>query len=110
MSRSRKKHAITGVTTARSEKEDKRIINRILRRSARKLLKQEDREEAIFPIPDEVMSPWDMSKDGRIRWDKEEKPSCLNCLEKMSCLVDETYKDGCKQWRRYQWYLKALRK
>ncbi len=54
MSRSRKKIAITGWTTARSEKKDKRIINRSLRRQTRRIL-EGDAEDAIFPIQDDEL-------------------------------------------------------
>ena len=110
MSRSKKKIAITGFTTARSEKQDKRIINRSLRRTTRRLLNSDGAEDAILPIPDEVMDVWSMRKDGKC-WHKEEKkPDCDNCTDKMRCLTDETYKDLCIPYLRHQWYLKALRK
>ncbi len=110
MSRSRKKIAITGWTTARSEKKDKRIINRSLRRQTRRIL-EGDAEDAIFPIQDDVMSLWSMQKDGKC-WHREEKPpDCDNCGDKMRCLVDELYKEHrCIPWIRHQWYLKAMRK
>ena len=111
MSRSRKKHAITGFTTARSEKQDKRIMNRAIRRITRNKLKQDDREDAILPIPDEVMNVWSMAKDGKHHYDKVDKPDCANCLDKIKCLTDETYKEhNCRSWCRYQWYLKSMRK
>lgn len=111
MSRSRKKHAIQGWTTAESEKDDKRIINRALRRKTKTILKDADPEgNFILPIPDEIMSVWSMSKDGKGRVEKADKPKCEECNDKMKCLVDEDWKLGCKSWRKYQWYEKALRK
>ena len=111
MSRSRKKIAITGFTTARSEKYDKRIMNRSIRRTTRRLLEQDDLDDIVFPIPDEVMGVWSMQKDGKC-WHKEEKsPDCDNCRDKIRCLTDELYKEyRCIPWMRHQWYLKALRK
>lgn len=111
MSRSKKKIAITGWTTARSEKEDKRIINRSLRRQTRRILNSEGAEDAILPVQDDVMSLWSMAKDGKC-WHREEKaPDCSNCTYKIRCLTDEDYKvHNCRPWWRHQWYLKALRK
>lgn len=111
MSRSRKKHAVTGFTTARSEKKEKRIMNRAIRRITRHKLKQEDREDSILPIPDEVMDVWSMSKDGKQWYAKVDKPDCANCLDKIRCLTDETYKEShCRLWWRYNWYQKSMRK
>ena len=110
MSRSRKKIAVTGFTTARSEKKDKRIMNRTIRRITRHKLKQDDREESVLPIPDEVMDVWSMQKDGKMWHREEKKPECDTCRDKIRCLTDETYKDFCVPYRRHQWYLKAMRK
>lgn len=111
MSRSRKKIAISGWTTARSEKKDKRIINRSLRRTTKRLLNSEGAEDAILPLQDDVMSLWSMSKDGKC-WHKEEKkPDCDICKDKMRCLTDELYKEyRCIPWIRYHWYQKIMRK
>lgn len=65
MSRSYRKHSWVGTTTADSEKEDKRRVNRILRRVVKKRL-QED-EEALLPDIDEVMNVYNFGKDGK-RW------------------------------------------
>jgi dissimilatory sulfite reductase (desulfoviridin) alpha/beta subunit len=63
MSRSYRKHLIIGIG-GRSEKKDKRIANRILRRSVKELL-HANPEEEIFPIMDEVSDKWSMNKDGK---------------------------------------------
>lgn len=110
MSRSRKKYPIHGFTTARSEKEDKRIINRRMRRKVRMQLSRDDREEAIFPVQDEIMDLWEMSKDGKTRAEKVDKPDCNNCHNKLNCLVDTDYKTECRIWCRWNWYQKAFRK
>lgn len=109
MSRSRKKKAITGFTCAKSEKYDKRIINRSIRRITRRIL-EHDAEDSIFPIQDDIMSVWSMQKDGKMWHREEKKPECGNCRDKIRCLTDETYKAYCVPYRRHQWYLKALRK
>ena len=110
MSRSRKKNPISGWTTARSEKKDKRILNRSLRRHVNVAMKQEDREESVLPIPDEIMDKWSMSKDGKGWRDKVERPNCKNCKDKIVCLVDEDYKWGCSLWYRWHHYEKIMRK
>lgn len=63
MGKSRRRTPIVGVTTARSEKDDKRIVNRAIRRKSRVLVYKED---AIFPIPNEVLDKWSMAKDGKV--------------------------------------------
>lgn len=64
MSRSRRKTPITGMTCADSEKRDKRIANRSLRR----LIKQHIEDE-IMPIIREVSDVWTHDKDGKRRID-----------------------------------------
>lgn len=73
MSHSRKKTAITSFTTAKSEKEDKKIINRTIRHKIKTILKKkniEELEEFIEPKKDEIMDVYDMAKDGKQRIDK----------------------------------------
>lgn len=66
MSRSRKKHAITGNTTCRSEKQDKTIANRRLRRRQKHATEQQC---DILPHMREVVEPYcDFGKDGRRDW------------------------------------------
>ena len=65
MARSRRKTPIWGITGARSEKKDKRIANRRLRRAVNIRLAQPD--ETPLPVLREVSNPWSMAKDGR-RW------------------------------------------
>jgi len=73
MSRSRKKQPVTSVTTETSEKQDKRLANRVLRRNTRRQLGK-DPEEAVLPEMREVSDPWMMGKDGKHRFDPEHYP------------------------------------
>ncbi len=63
MSRSFKKHDITG-NGGGSEKKDKRYANRRLRRAVKAILGT-DPERDIFPVMREVSNIWDFSKDGK---------------------------------------------
>lgn len=72
MSRSRRKTPIRGITTAQSEKQDKRIANRRLRRRVRSALRVEP--EAPLPVLREVSNAWSMDKDGRWFFDPERYP------------------------------------
>lgn len=64
MSRSRRKSPVRGVTGARSEKTEKRKLNRALRnRTKRKIMK--DPELEVPPDPRELKDVWDMAKDGK---------------------------------------------
>ena len=70
MSRSKKKHPIHGITSAASEKEDKKNWHRAFRRKNAQLLQSPDADETQFPIPREMSDPWKMDKDGKV-WDSE---------------------------------------
>jgi len=63
MSRSKKKHKIRGITTASTEKQDKRHANRRLRRRVRQQIVADDK-----PLPKlrEVSNVWSFSKDGKV--------------------------------------------
>ena len=61
MSRSRKKTPIRGMTLADSEKEDKRLANRRIRR-VNKVRVGRDQEPTHTR---ELSDPWGMAKDGR---------------------------------------------
>ncbi len=63
MSKSVQKTKIHGVTTAKSEKKDKQLANRRLRRIAKEKLKLGETE---LPILREVSDVWDFDKDGKI--------------------------------------------
>ncbi|AXG69524.1 hypothetical protein KORDIASMS9_01747 [Kordia sp. SMS9] len=63
MSRSYKKIKIRGITTATSEKKDKRAANRKLRR----IIKQKNiLEETVLPKLREISNVWAFDKDGKI--------------------------------------------
>ena len=73
MSRSKKHNPICAITCAKSEKQDKQIINRIIRRTVKAKLKTKDLEELeefLEPKKDEIMDKWSMAKDGRQYIDK----------------------------------------
>ena len=68
MSRSYKKTPISGLTTAKSEKEDKRLANRLFRRTSRNCIKSN--RDPFYKLR-EVCNIWDFAKDGRVYYDKE---------------------------------------
>lgn len=68
MSRSKRKTPIFG-NGGGSEKDDKRIANRKLRRKSKSLL-QNFTEDTIMPLLNEVSNLWDMAKDGKSYWGK----------------------------------------
>ena len=76
MSRSRKKTPISGITTARSEKQDKRLANRRIRRRVRVALSMRP-ESDVLPARRELSSPWTMSKDGKKWFDPARHPKVL---------------------------------
>ena len=81
MSRSRKKHAICGMTTSRSEKKDKKFANQKERRKVKFILENvlkaenslEEAETVIMPKKDEIIDIWSMAKDGKQYIDKKSK-------------------------------------
>jgi len=66
MSRSFRKNKIFGWSASESEKKDKKICNRKMRRYNKHIL-QEDVEEE-FMTQDEAMDKYQMSKDGKQYW------------------------------------------
>jgi hypothetical protein len=75
MSRSRRKTPIRGITTAQSEKQDKRIANRRLRRRVRSALRVDP--DAPLPLLREVSNPWRMDKDGKMLVDPARHPEFM---------------------------------
>jgi len=65
MSRSRKKHPITGITTAETEKEFKQQEHRRERAAVRDALQT---EKELLPHPKEFGNRWSGPKDGRTDW------------------------------------------
>jgi hypothetical protein len=62
MSRSRKKTPKLGISSSDSEKEDKKIANRIFRRKGKQQVKSG--EEPVSDM-NAVMTTWEMAKDGK---------------------------------------------
>lgn len=81
MSRSRRKTRITGITCKESEKKDKRIANRKLRRKTKRILNDtpvEDLENEELPDLKEISDVWLFAKDGKqYLSDKEENEKYL---------------------------------
>lgn len=74
MSQSRKKTPVSGNTTATSEKQDKRLANRRLRRNSNQVLKASGLEsEPVLPVMREVSNVWSFDKDGR-HWMRNPTP------------------------------------
>jgi hypothetical protein len=72
MSRSHKKHPFIGTTSAKSEKKDKRIVNRQVRHKVNQALKYPDKfdENALYLKKEDISDIWDFAKDGKHRVDK----------------------------------------
>lgn len=73
MSHSYKKHAFSGFTTAKSEKKDKRIVNRQVRHKVNQALKYPDKfnENALYLDKEDISDVWNFAKDGKTRTDKK---------------------------------------
>ena len=65
MSRSRKHTPIGGWCGGSSEKYDKRVGNRRLRKKSKQIIHNGSYDDVVFPIMDEVMDKWCMNKDGK---------------------------------------------
>ena len=76
MSRSRKKTPVHGLTTARSEKKDKRLYNRRFRRVSKQALQVSPQQE-VLPHLREYSDPWCMDKDGKVRFDPKNHPELM---------------------------------
>lgn len=71
MSRSRKKHPITGITMAETDKPFKQQEHQRERSAVRDALRT---EKEIVPHPKEFGNPWSSAKDGKQVWtDNQEK-------------------------------------
>lgn len=70
MSRSRRKTPIYGITTARSEKQDKKLWHQRMRACERDRLRHslDDPEAHLTTLVLEVSNRWSMDKDGRQWW------------------------------------------
>jgi len=76
MSRSRRHTPIQGITTADSEKWDKRLANKTLRHH-NKILVNKLGENAIPLKMNQVMTPWQMGKDGKQYFDPRKDPKSM---------------------------------
>ena len=76
MARSRKKTPAHGITTARSEKKDKRLYNRRFRRVCKQAIQINPEREAL-PDLREYSNPWCMDKDGKVRFDARKHPEWM---------------------------------
>ena len=66
MARSRRRIPIASITTAASEKQNKRWANRNHRSAGRRAIKcSTDPDATVLPIMREVSDEWAMAKDGR---------------------------------------------
>ncbi len=66
MARSRRRTPIASITTAASEKQDKRWANRSHRSATRRIVKRgTDPNATVLPILRKVSDEWAMAKDGR---------------------------------------------
>ncbi|OWK27378.1 MAG: hypothetical protein US76_04055 [Parcubacteria group bacterium GW2011_GWA2_38_13b] len=76
MSRSYRHKQIIGNTFAESEKKDKLICNKKLRKLARMLLMKHF-EDFIEPLKNEVSDRWVMSKEGKKYFNKSKFPQFM---------------------------------
>lgn len=76
MSRSRRKTPVTGITTATSEKQDKRSANRRIRQRVKRRL-DENPETEVVPLERETSNVWAMEKDGKLRFDPKLHPDLM---------------------------------
>jgi len=74
MSRSFRKIPIAGITTAKSEKQDKRLANRRYRRITKQLIKNNNFN---LPLLREVSNIWSMDKDGKKVFDPVKYPKLM---------------------------------
>jgi len=76
MSRSRRKRPFSAITTAESEKQDKRAYNRRFRHATELSLKADPTGESL-PTLREHSDPWGMDKDGKTRFDPMKYPKLM---------------------------------
>ena len=76
MARSYRKTPICGITTARSEKSDKKIWHSRMRARTRTYINS-GRDLDTMPIEREVSNVWDFAKDGKQRFDATRHPKLM---------------------------------
>ncbi len=75
MSRSRRRTSVRGRTSSGTEKQDKRMANRALRRTVRVALAMEP--YGVLPALREVSCVWAFDKDGKVRFDPARLPAWM---------------------------------
>lgn len=68
MSRSRRKQPISAITTAKSERSDKKLWHKKLRSKEKQRLKSDDLDNYTPLTANEVSNPWTFAKDGKLFW------------------------------------------
>ena len=76
MSRSKRRNPVRGITTAESEKTDKQMAHRRIRRVTKHFLTANPLTE-ILPNEKELSNPWCMEKDGKQRFDAAKYPEWM---------------------------------
>lgn len=76
MSRSKRSTPVCGRTSARSEKQDKRLYNRRYRHICKQAL-HSDPERELLPLLREYSNIWAMGKDGKFRFDPLKRPELV---------------------------------
>ncbi len=76
MSRSRRHTSIRGICCADSEKWDKRLANRALRRHNKIRVNKMD-EDTLPLVMNLVMTTWQMAKDGKTYFDPRKEPKSM---------------------------------
>ena len=76
MSRSWKRNPFAGITSAKSEKYDKRLANRRVRRTNKYLLAITNDESQLLARR-ELSNVWCMAKDGKVWFDPKKHPKLL---------------------------------
>lgn len=76
MARSHRKTPICGMTTARSEKDDKKIAHSRMRAAVHTHL-MSGRDPDVMPLTREVCNVWDFAKDGKQRFDPARHPKLM---------------------------------
>ena len=75
MARSRRKTPASGISTADSEKADKKASHRRIRRTVRQLVPIQP--DPLLPIEKQLTNPYSMAKDGKARFDPAQHPELM---------------------------------
>jgi len=77
MTRSRRKTPVCGITTAESEKADKALTHRLMRRKVAVALREDEDESTPPEANREALNPYSMAKDGKQRFDPAKHPRLM---------------------------------